>query len=194
MRPRTKKDQMLRHERDRLTVKLTWYLASLGAQTDEQPDFSSGPRPIHLDSLAGRLRITCYGDWLACRFDDVERAKALLPHGPGERLNSHSGSGTFTSAASAPKKHWLLFAQNWSPFYRRRGVFMKGARDLSRDELVQLVDHVQQVLYLDADPRGMIWNPDKVWDAESLDSIAAAMIDAGLKPERKTPREKPSGP
>jgi hypothetical protein len=71
---------------------------------------------------------------------------------------------------------------------------MKSPRDLSRDQLVHLVDHVQQVLFLDADARGMMWNPDKEWDSETIDSIAAAMIDAGLKPERKVPRAKLSEP
>ena len=66
---------------------------------------------------------------------------------------------------------------------------MKSARDLPREQLVELVDHIQQVLYLDADARRMIWNPDKEWDADSVDSIAAAMADAGLKPEQKMPRD-----
>ena len=68
---------------------------------------------------------------------------------------------------------------------------MKSARDLSREQLVELVDRIQQVLYLDADTRGMIWNPDKDWDSDSLDSIAVAMSDAGLKPDQKMPREAP---
>lgn len=68
---------------------------------------------------------------------------------------------------------------------------MKGARDLSRERLVKLVDHVQQILYLDADADGMIWNPGKEWDSETIDSIAAAMINAGLKPDQKTRREDP---
>jgi hypothetical protein len=71
---------------------------------------------------------------------------------------------------------------------------MKSPRELSREELVHLVDHVQQVLYLDADARGMLWNPDKEWDSKTIDYIAAVMIDAGLKPERKTPRANRSGP
>jgi hypothetical protein len=66
---------------------------------------------------------------------------------------------------------------------------MKNARDLSREQLVQLVDHVQQVLFLDADTRGMIWTPDKEWDSEGLDSIAAMMADAGLTPDQQMPRE-----
>jgi hypothetical protein len=70
---------------------------------------------------------------------------------------------------------------------------MNSARDLSREQLVQLVDHVQQALYLDADARGMIWNPDKAWDAETTESIAEAMIDVGLKPQQKMRREAPTG-
>ena len=40
---------------------------------------------------------------MACRFDDTERAKALLPHGWGERLNEYSGKWNF---------HWHA---EWSP-------------------------------------------------------------------------------
>jgi hypothetical protein len=65
---------------------------------------------------------------------------------------------------------------------------MKHARDLSREQLVRIVDHVQQVLYLTANGQEMTWNPDKEWDCETIEYVAEAMIDAGLKPEEEMPR------
>jgi hypothetical protein len=112
---------MLKRERDRLTVKLAWYLASPGAQADDQPDCSSGPRPMYVETLAGRLRITCYGDWLACRFDDVERAKPLLPHGPGERLNSHSGKWNFHFGRIPAEEALAAFRAELEPILPTKG-------------------------------------------------------------------------
>jgi len=63
---------------------------------------------------------------------------------------------------------------------------MKNARDLSHEQLVDLVDHVQQVLYLDADAQGPIWDPDKEWDCEAITSIGEAFANAGLMPECST--------
>ena len=44
--------------------------------------------PWQLHTVAGVLRLRVMEDWLACRFDDVERAKSVV--GPG-RLNPYSG-------------------------------------------------------------------------------------------------------
>ncbi len=41
-----------------------------------------------LDTIAGLLDIRPYDDWIACRFDDVERAKAQVSSGC---LNRYSG-------------------------------------------------------------------------------------------------------
>jgi len=63
---------------------------------------------------------------------------------------------------------------------------MKNARDLSHEQLVGLVDHVQQVLYLSADAQGPFWDPEKEWDCDAILSIGEAFACAGLTPERKT--------
>ena len=44
-----------------------------------------------LDTPLGTLRATPYDDWIACRFEDVARAKQHLAHGHADRLNPHSG-------------------------------------------------------------------------------------------------------
>ena len=80
---RARKNDMLKRERQRLTGKLGQYLASLGGQVEELPESWPGPPAVFVDTLAGRLRVTCYGNWLACRFEEPDRAKAFLSHGPG---------------------------------------------------------------------------------------------------------------
>lgn len=92
---RARKKDMLKRERQRLTVKVGQYLASLGGQPEPLPDSWPGPRAIFLETCVGRLRVTCHGNWLACRFEEPDRAKAFLPHGPGQRLNSYSGKWNF---------------------------------------------------------------------------------------------------
>ena len=92
---RARKQDMLQRERTRLARRLGHYLASVGGQVEPRPDAWPGPRAVILDTRAGRLRVTCYGNWLACRFDTPDAALAFLPHGPGERLNSYSGKWDF---------------------------------------------------------------------------------------------------
>jgi hypothetical protein len=61
------------------------WLKALGAKPGQYHEFD-------LDTKFGQLGITPYGDWVACRFEDVERAKAGLPHRFGvDRLNPFSG-------------------------------------------------------------------------------------------------------
>lgn len=57
-------------------------LQSLGAQPAEYS------YPWQLQSVAGVLRLHPYDNWLACRFEDVAAAKALVGHG---QLNPYSG-------------------------------------------------------------------------------------------------------
>jgi hypothetical protein len=67
-----------------------------------------------------------------------------------------------------------------------QGIAMKNARGLSHEQLVELVDHVQQVLYLSADAQGPIWNAEKEWDCEAILSIGEAFARVGLMPECET--------
>ena len=65
---------------------------------------------------------------------------------------------------------------------------MRQAQDLSRAELVTIVDALQQALYLDFDDRSQkVWNPDKSWDgADVCDQLALLLADHGLVPQSVT--------
>ncbi len=56
-------------------------LQALGAR-------KAGPYGWQLDTIGGLLDIKPYEDWVACRFDDVERASECIGCG---QLNHHSG-------------------------------------------------------------------------------------------------------
>lgn len=60
---------------------------------------------------------------------------------------------------------------------------MKAPEDLSKEELVQIVAVIQEVLWLDMDAESA-WqfNPDKEWDVDMLDRIADEMHKYGLRP------------
>ena len=54
-----------------------------------------------IQTVAGELTVHPAGDWIACRFQDVEAAKRLLSFWPKEelaRLNGFSGKWNFTDA------------------------------------------------------------------------------------------------
>lgn len=55
--------------------------------------------------------------------------------------------------------------------------------DLPRVTLVPLVERIREILWLDVDA----WNPDKEWDADVAELIAAELEGAGLKPEPLAP-------
>ena len=48
----------------------------------------AGPYGWQLDTIGGLLDIKPYEDWIACRFDDVERANEQIRFG---QLNRYSG-------------------------------------------------------------------------------------------------------
>jgi len=53
-----------------------------------------------IQTIAGELRITPHGTWIACRFEDIEAAKTILPFWPKRieaRLNGFSGKWNFTN-------------------------------------------------------------------------------------------------
>lgn len=63
---------------------------------------------------------------------------------------------------------------------------MKKPKDLSKEELVLIVDCVQATLWLDTDSKGGFWNPDKEWDSETIEEVARALAASGLRPEWKS--------
>ena len=62
---------------------------------------------------------------------------------------------------------------------------MKKASELEREELIQIVEQIQDLLYLSIDTQGDYWDPDKAWDSETIEYVAAILTDAGLAPEER---------
>lgn len=70
----------------------------------------------------------------------------------------------------------------------RSSTQVKRATDLSREQLVALVEKVQQALFLegiegDDDRVRFVFDADKEWDSETLNEIGEAIAEAGLRPE-----------
>ncbi len=73
--------------------------------------------------------------------------------------------------------------------------------DLSRQALVDIVEHLQHHLFLDSAgrddqfPNGAeFWNPDKRWDVELLESLADKLTEYGLRPTETALRASGSQP
>ena len=65
--------------------------------------------------------------------------------------------------------------------------------NLTRQALVDIVEHLQHHLFLDVVgsddlflPGAEFWNPDKSWDIELLESLADKLAEYGLRPEQAT--------
>ena len=70
---------------------------------------------------------------------------------------------------------------------------MKQAQDLSCDAIVALVQSIQDSLFLDQDPQGRpVWNPEKSWSADELETIGEALAKHGLAPTSIEPAEQPA--
>jgi hypothetical protein len=71
---------------------------------------------------------------------------------------------------------------------------MRRPQDLGRDALVDIVDALQQAIYLEARGGQLVWNPDKEWEAaDALMELAGLLSRHGLAPRRVQPwnHEKP---
>lgn len=66
---------------------------------------------------------------------------------------------------------------------------MKTPHQLGREELEDIVNAIQQILYLDNQPEErFFWNPDKEWDcADAFDEIALKQRDHDLVPSHSAP-------
>jgi len=62
-------------------------------------------------------------------------------------------------------------------------TFHDSVSRLAPDQLKNLVERIQAILWLDLDERGDVWNPDKEWDSETIERVAAVMTEYGLRPE-----------
>lgn len=81
------------------------WLEALGAR----PNFAAGGYDCTLQTEAGPLSVSVYDDWVACRFEDVDRAKALLPHGYHDRLNRHTGKWNHLYIGWSPRDALAAF-------------------------------------------------------------------------------------
>ena len=60
---------------------------------------------------------------------------------------------------------------------------MKKLNDLSRNQLEITLSKIQDILWLDLVEGGYeVFNPDKQWSPKTLDQIAEAMAQSGLRP------------
>ena len=60
---------------------------------------------------------------------------------------------------------------------------MNHPSQLPADVLADIVEQIQQLLWLDAGESGDDWNGDKEWDCETLEYVGAVLEEHGLKPE-----------
>jgi len=67
--------------------------------------------------------------------------------------------------------------------------------NLTRQALVDIVEHLQHHLFLDMagsddpfPPGAEFWNPDKSWDVELLESLVDKLAEYGLRPEQAASR------
>jgi len=56
---------------------------------------------------------------------------------------------------------------------------------LSTDQLRDIVDQIRDILWLDINPQGDFYNPDKEWSPDTLEYVSGTLSDLGLKPERE---------
>ena len=62
---------------------------------------------------------------------------------------------------------------------------MKKPADLSPAHLQHIVEEIQYLLYREVNFQGReIWNADKEWDRETLESVAKVLREADLAPEK----------
>lgn len=82
---------------------VTRLLLELGAQPEHAPELDHGGIASHrghvLHTRAGALWCKPYDNWLACRFGDVERARATVGHG---YLNPFSGKWNWHFDKTSP--------------------------------------------------------------------------------------------
>jgi hypothetical protein len=57
------------------------------------------------------------------------------------------------------------------------------ANRLDHDQLLDVVERIQAILWLEQDERDETWDPDKEWDSETIEQVAAVMTEYGLRPE-----------
>lgn len=66
---------------------------------------------------------------------------------------------------------------------------MKYAVDMKRDQLEDIVDWLQSILYSDYDEdENPIWDPRKRWGGDTLEQLGYLATQSGLAPKKELPR------
>lgn len=99
---RARRDQMLTSERHKANQLVSEWLTSIGAQGPDQ--FAR----FTVQTILGGLDVTPCGDWVACRFHDVERAVAKLGR---DNMNPYSGKWNHHYFGRQPGSEVLLHFQ-----------------------------------------------------------------------------------
>jgi len=66
---------------------------------------------------------------------------------------------------------------------------MKKPKELSREELLEIVEDVQAYMFRDISDDGEFLNPDKEWSPDTLDLISETLNQYGLRPSQPTPAD-----
>jgi len=70
---------------------------------------------------------------------------------------------------------------------RKRKPKFKQPKDLTRKQLEDLAGNIQAILYLDMEPEGDTWDPEKEWDEETIEMVASILNKHGMIPPEKIP-------
>ena len=106
---------------EKLNAAVEAHVLSVGGKKIEEPPGApglerSGPT-FSIQTIAGELHVHPYGDWIACRFQNVDAAKAVLFHWPkdkGAQLNGFSGKWNFAHVQGG----WFDAESNLEAFKR----------------------------------------------------------------------------
>jgi len=67
---------------------------------------------------------------------------------------------------------------------------MRPLKDLSREEMIEIISEIQIHLWWDCDAPNGKWDANKEWDSERLDNVAAVLEERELCP-REVPGDEP---
>jgi len=68
---------------------------------------------------------------------------------------------------------------------------MRFPADLPRETMEQMLSQIQMLLWLETDGQADFWNPEKQWDSETLEFIAAVLEEQELRPRESLSRLAP---
>lgn len=62
---------------------------------------------------------------------------------------------------------------------------MKDPSKLSKKKLEEIVSHIQYILWVDEDEKGVVIDPNKEWDSSFIEYIEQTLSSSGLKPTKR---------